>query len=296
MHINFYINKLKIKSKTIILLAILSLAVLPLFCIPFYSHKTNKPENSPEDIKLPIVMYHLILKNPGVKNRFIISVDTFEEDLRYIKANGYTTILVKDLIDYTENKKELPKKPIILTFDDGAYNNYLYAFPLAKKYEAKFIFSPISKKIDKFTEVADKNPSYAYADWNQILEMANSKLVEIQNHTYDMHSDKKPRIGCTKMSGEAEDHYKEKLTKDLLTAQKTIKEKVNTEPTAFFYPFGAYSESTEKIVKSLGFKATFNCESKVNLIKKDSECLYGLCRFLRPPGVPSAIFFEKFRK
>ena len=62
--------------------------------------------------RLPILMYHLILKNPGNSNKFIVPQNAFEEDLKYIKSHGYTTILVQDLIDYTENKKDLPDKPI----------------------------------------------------------------------------------------------------------------------------------------------------------------------------------------
>ncbi len=295
MHIKLYIKN-NLKIKTVIFAAIFLFVTFSLFYIPFYSHKTDEPQDQSDCVKLPVIMYHFTLKNPGIKNRFIISVDTFEEDLKYIKENGYTTVLIKDLIEYTESKKELPPKPILLTFDDGAYNNYLYAFPLAKKHKAKFVFSPIGREADRFTETTDENPEYAYANWSQISEMANSELVEIQNHTYNMHASKKPRIGCTKTRDESVSDYKEKLKKDLTKAKKIIKEKTGFETTAFFYPFGACSECTGEIIKSLGFKATFICESKINIIQKNPECLYGLYRFLRPPGVPSKKFFSKFEK
>ena len=121
-----------------------------------------------------------------------------------------------------ENKKELPKNPILLTFDDGAYNNYLYAFPLAKKYNAKFVFSPIGKEADRYEKNKDENPGYSHANWEKIIEMSKSGLVEIQNHTYNMHGSKKPRIGCTKAQNENDEKYKEVLTEDLLKEQKLI--------------------------------------------------------------------------
>lgn len=295
MHIKIYIKRF-FKIKTIIFAVILLLIAFSLFCISFYSHKADESQSQSDCVQLPIVMYHMVLKNPGVKNRFMVSVATLEEDIKYIKQNGYSTILIKDLIEYTESKKELPPKPILLTFDDGSYNNYLYAFPLAQKYNIKFVFSPIGKEADRFTKTVDEKPEYAYANWNQISEMASSGLVEIQNHTYDMHSSKKPRIGCVQKKGESANHYKESLAKDLLKSQKLIKEKTGSEPTAFFYPFGAYSECSDEIVKSLGFKATFICESKINTIRKDPECLFKLYRFLRPPGIPAKKFFSKFEK
>lgn len=294
MHINFYIKK-KMKNKFILSVFAVIFSAFFLFGISFNSQKTSVSQESENYIKLPVIMYHLVLKNPK-NNKFIVSEKDFEDDLKYINANGYTTITVNDLIEYTENKKELPKKPILLTFDDGAYNNYLYAFPLAKKYNAKFVFSPIAREADRYSEVKDESPEYAHANWEKITEMSKSGNVEIQNHTYNMHSAKKPRIGCTKKDGESQEIYKKKLSKDLEKAQNLIYEKTGIKPTAFFYPFGACSKCSEDVIKSLGFKSTFMCESRVNKITKDPNCLFGLGRFLRPPSVPAAKFFSKWEK
>lgn len=256
----------------------------------------EETENCSHEKRLPVLMYHLILKNPGNSNKFIVPQSVFEEDLKYIKNHGYTTILVQDLIDYTENKKELPEKPILLTFDDGAFNNYLYAFPLAKKYEAKFIFSPIAKEAERYTKAHDENPTYSHANWEKISEMSKSGLVEIQNHTYNMHSNKNSRIGCTKKRNESVEEYKQKLSEDIRKSQELISQNTGVTPTAFFYPYGAKSDCSEEILKSLGFKATFLCESKVNIISRNPECLFGLKRFIRPPGVPTEKIFSKFEK
>ena len=256
----------------------------------------EETENCSREKRLPVLMYHLILKNPGNSNKFIVPQSVFEEDLKYIKNHGYTTILVQDLIDYTENKKELPEKPILLTFDDGAFNNYLYAFPLAKKYEAKFIFSPIAKEAERYTKAHDENPTYSHANWEKISEMSKSGLVEIQNHTYNMHSNKNSRIGCTKKRNESVEEYKQKLSEDIRKSQELISQNTGVVPTAFFYPYGAKSDCSEEILKSLGFKATFLCESKVNIISRNPECLFGLKRFIRPPGVPTEKIFSKFEK
>lgn len=256
----------------------------------------EEAENCSREKRLPVLMYHLILKNPGNSNKFIVPQSVFEEDLKYIKNHGYTTILVQDLIDYTENKKELPEKPILLTFDDGAFNNYLYAFPLAKKYEAKFVFSPIAKEAERYTKAHDENPTYSHANWEKISEMSKSGLVEIQNHTYNMHSNKNSRIGCTKKRNESVEEYKQKLSEDIRKSQELISQNTGVTPTAFFYPYGAKSDCSEEILKSLGFKATFLCESKVNIISRNPECLFGLKRFIRPPGVPTEKIFSKFEK
>lgn len=290
INIKLYINKKYIiKLLSIFMTVMSSVIIMSKLCSDFFAD--NNINNS---VKLPIIMYHLVFKNTDNKNKFIISESTFEEDLKYIKNNNYTTILVRDLINYVENKCDLPEKPILLTFDDGAYNNYLYAFELAKKYNMKFVFSPICHEIEKYSKICDKNPKYAYATWENISEMSNSNLIEIQNHTYNLHSCKKPRIGCKKIMGESDEIYEKILTEDIQKAQDLIKNHTNCSPTAFVYPFGAISKNTNDIIKKLGFKSSFLCEDKINVITRNPECLYNLKRFLRKPGISSEKFFKKF--
>ena len=53
-----------------------------------------------------------------------------------------------DVIDFVLNGTPLPEKPVMLTFDDGYYNDYVYAYPLLKKYNSKMVFSPIGRYVD----------------------------------------------------------------------------------------------------------------------------------------------------
>lgn len=249
-------------------------------------------EDNTETLNLPIIMYHSIL-TPGSKlGKFVISTKELEDDLKYLTSQGYNTIFMNDLIDYVYSEKELPEKPIILTFDDGYYNNYLYAFPLMKKYNCKMVISPIGKCIDIYSENSDKHPAYAHVTWDNLKEMQDSNLVEIQNHSYNMHKCKNSRIGTKIKKGESIHEYKKKLMEDIGTLQEKINLNLNTIPTTFTYPFGAITESSKEILKEMGFKATLTCENKMNKISHDPECLYGLYRFIRPSGISSEKFFH----
>ena len=85
--------------------------------------------NSEDYIEVPIIMYHSILKDSSRSNKYTVTPAVLEEDLKYIKDKGYTTVTIADLISYVYNDTPLPEKPIVLTFDDGHYNNYGYLFP-----------------------------------------------------------------------------------------------------------------------------------------------------------------------
>ena len=131
----------------------------------------------------------------------MISPAELENDILYLKKHGYTAILMEDLINYTKGG-ELPEKPILLTFDDGYYNNYLYAFPLAKQYRVKFVISPIGRYADLYSGRDENNAYYSHATWEQLREMTGSGLVEVQNHSYDLHEQKGGALGVRQRQGE----------------------------------------------------------------------------------------------
>ena len=255
----------------------------------------NFPSGEVNGKEIPIVMYHSVLKDKTYHGKYVISPDELESDLLYLKEHGYTTILPQDLIAYTKGE-ELPEKPIILTFDDGYYNNYLYAFELAKQYECKFLISPIGYFSDFYTESGEHNGYYTHCTWDHLREMVDSGLVEVGNHSYDLHKSMGKFVGVKKASGETEEQYRERLTADLKKAQDAIKAGIGKEVQTFVYPFGEVSKTTPGILKEMGFSVTMTCRKTVSRVTEDPESLYGLGRYLRPSGVSSQEFFEKRMK
>lgn len=237
-------------------------------------------KNSKDGVFLPIIMYHSLLKDSKLQNDYTISPALFEKDLKYLTNNGYTTVTVEDLTDYVYHGKDLPDKCIMLTFDDGYYNNYYYAYPLLKKYKCKAVISPIASMTEKFTQTQDISVSYGHISDGDINEMVNSGYVEIQNHSYDMHT-LIPRKGVSKKRGESQEDYKNAITSDITKAQNYLENVTGKKPSCFVYPFGAKSEGTEEIVRELGFVCTMTCTEEPNVITRDKESLFELGRYRR---------------
>ncbi|MDO4744403.1 MAG: polysaccharide deacetylase family protein [Clostridia bacterium] len=236
-----------------------------------------------DKVEVPILMYHSILRSTNTHGNYIITEAAFEADLKFLKDNGYTTVVMQDLIDYVYDGKELPKKPVVLTFDDGYSNNFIYAFPLLEKYNSKAVLSIIGYYTDLYTKTPDENPSYSHVTWDNIKEMKKSGLVEIQNHSYNLHTTDKGRNGTKKKRGESQAEYRAMLTSDLGKLQDQFKANVGYTPTTFTYPFGSVSNASFDIIKEMGFKASLSCESGMNTVSRDPECLYMMKRYLRTP-------------
>lgn len=287
-----YFNiKFNVKKLSIAVMA--GLLLLSIFLLPKTTESSIQANKTDKETELPIIMYHSVLKDEKLHGKYVISPAELESDVKYLKENGYTTIVFKDLIDYVYNGKPLPEKPIMLTFDDGYYNNYRYAFEIMKKYDCKMVLSVIGYYTDKFSEANEENANYGHVTWKNIKEMAESGYVEIQNHTYNMHDSSGGRLGAQKKPGESEEQYRTAITQDIMKLENELKENLNYNSTAFVYPFGAVSKESDGILKDMGFKATATCEEKINIITTDKESLYGLGRFIRVSGVSSENFFSE---
>lgn len=244
-----------------------------------------------EGVEVPVVMYHSMLKDESQHGKYVVSPAEFEQDLLWLKEHGYTTVSTADLIAYTQGGP-LPEKPVMLTFDDGYYNNYLYAYPIAKQYGCKFLLSPIGRYADEYSGTGEANAYYTHATWDQLREMTGSGLVELGNHSYNLHDAKRAR-GVERRSGEGDEAYRARIMADLTQAQEAFRRELGEAPKTFVYPFGAMSEGVGEIIREMGFEVTFTCREKTSKVTREKESLYGLGRYLRPSGVSSGEFFRK---
>lgn len=241
---------------------------------------------------VPILMYHSLLRDASRAGQYVISPELFRSDVRYLQAHGYTTVTMTDVIRYVDGTGTLPEKPVVLTFDDGYYNNYLYGYPILRELGAKAVISIIGRYSDAFSETGETNAYYSHCTWAQLREMQASGLVEIQNHTYDLHTYNARRHGCANRKGESPEAYAHTVGVDIAKLQQRIRTELGTVPRTFVYPFGAYTAASESLIRSLGFAASLSCESGVTTVCTP-DSLYGMKRWLRPSGSSSDAFFAK---
>ena len=234
---------------------------------------------------IPILMFHHIddkSSSPG-----IITQKTLEKDLRMIRDAGYQPVLMSQLIEYVYYVKDLPDKPMCITFDDGYLSNYEQAYPLLKEYQMKATIFAIGKTIGYQTYGDTNIPIIPHFSYKQAVEMMNSGLIEVQSHTYDMHQTAKletqrpVRESAVQLEGEDDDVYIKALGDDLKKYQDEYT--AHTERTLFAlaYPKGQYSEMTEQVVHEMGYKITLTTKGghKNVVVQNRPETLYQLGRF-----------------
>lgn len=269
------------------LLCVLPIVALGMNAVPVLSVQGGE--------RLPIVMYHQLTTDKTKAGKYVLTVEQFEEDLVYLKENGYSSVTLAQLLDYSEGRASLPEKPVMITFDDGCETVYTYALPLLQKYGFTAVCFIIGAVTDKYSGINDHNLAYSNLNWDEVKQICKGGVIEIQSHTYDLHENTKGRNGIKKKKGETFERYNEFLTADALKMKEKMVENTGAAPVAIAYPFGSFSKESVGILKNCGIKATFTCEEKINIIKKaESDWLFGLGRYNRPEGVSSESFFKKW--
>ncbi|PIQ15386.1 MAG: hypothetical protein COW67_08720 [Flavobacteriales bacterium CG18_big_fil_WC_8_21_14_2_50_32_9] len=135
---------------------------------------------------IPILMYHNIVEQEIPNAPDWITIALLEQQLAYLQKKKYTFITPHLLL----TPHLLPKKPILITFDDGYENVYKLAFPILKEYNINFSLFLIAnflsdETITKFnTWDAEKRPKAAHLSKKMIIEMLNSKLLTIGSHSF----------------------------------------------------------------------------------------------------------------
>lgn len=248
-----------------------------------------------EKVELVILMYHSLREDQTYLGKYVVSPETFEEDLIYLKEHGYTSVSVAELIAYVSDPEAtLPEKPVLITFDDGHYNNYTYAYPLLEKYGFKALISVVGAYCEKQAVSGDRQSSgYSYLNWEQVAELADSGLIEIGCHSYDMHTTAAgKRYGAKQKTGESDIVYEEALKQDTLKLMGLLEENGVAMSPVYAYPFGSYNANSEEVLHALGFMMTLSCEEGTNVLTRGGS-LYLLKRYNRPNGPTSEEFFRR---
>ncbi len=196
---------------------------------PVRTPKGNVTKPAP-DWHFYVLEYHNFTQDASQAAAYTMTVSALRRDLDFLRGNGYTTILPRELASgQLDDGSPLPQKAVLLTLDDGYESNYTLAFPLLREYGAKAVISLITARIDE--------KAGGFLTWEECREMAKSGLVEFASHTNDYHI--RPDVrGIERISGEDEETYVSRISADLQTSITRITLETGQNVTTFTYPLG----------------------------------------------------------
>ena len=215
---------MKKRAKIILIVLISILVLLGIIVTSIYLVNDNK---------IAILGYHGVLpkKENTTNDSMIIDLEKFEEEIKLLKKMGYKSLTLKDLYCWKNKQCKKSHKSVLITFDDGYYNNYKYAFAILKKYNMNGVVFAVGKYVENGV-----NEQYFNMDTVEKIKKEYPN-IEIASHTYDLHI-------------RGEKTYEE-VNNDIKKMDQLYKTRY------LAYPFGAYNDDYVKALKDNNFKLAF---------------------------------------
>ena len=194
---------------------------------------------SGETVAVAVLMYHHIGPLPSdaddIRKGLTVSQENFENQLKYLKQNQYNVMTIAQMYPLVAEGK-LPAKTVILTFDDGYQDNYLYAEPLLRDYGFKGTFNIITSKIGQ--------PEY----------MTEEEIVALDKMGHELSSHTVTHPDLATLTGA-------KLQTELVDSKKYLENLTGKPVVTLCYPAGKFSPEVEADAQVDGYKMAVTTEA-----------------------------------
>lgn len=159
----------------------------------------------------------------------------FDRQMKYLKDNNFHTITPQEMYAALTEGVELPENPVVITFDDGYYDNYKYAYPILKKYGFKGTIFVVTSFLDRGQQ--------GYITWGQAQEMESSGVINIESHT----------VTHSSMTEQTD----EQLRYEMAESKRDIEQRLGKTVDFIAYPTGTFNLHIASLVKEAGYKGAF---------------------------------------
>lgn len=224
---------------------------------------------------VPVLMYHHVSPAPGLVT---VSPETFAAHMALLARQGYTTLSAARFLEFLQGRAAVPKKSVVITFDDGYLDNYLYAYPVLKRLGLHAIIFAVTGWIAEGAartfDTALPSPNHSAckaairegrADsvmlrWSEIELMQASGAVEFHSHSH--HHVRWDQLYPQPSAAAAQLHT------DLECSMQSLITHLGKQAYQLCWPWGIYTAEYQDIALRIGFSAQYSVEPQPNLAGK----------------------------
>ncbi len=194
---------------------------------------------------VPILVYH----NLGAQSsgRLVLGVQAFAEQMNYLKREGYRVVSLAEFVEWLRLKRQLPRKSVVLTFDDGYQSFREYAYPVLKK-----LGFPATLFVYTDYVGASRNA----LSWEQLKGLA-AEGFDVQAHS-KTHGD------LRRAPGETDAQYAKRMQAELAEPPRLFQRQLGQGVQFLAYPYGRVDDDLLTRVREQGYAAAFTVRRESN--------------------------------
>lgn len=175
----------------------------------------------------PILMYHHVDER-WQEWKLSVSPESFTRQMEFLKAHRYRVLPLAEYIELLKNKKPIPRKSVVITFDDGYDNNFTEAFPVLKK---------MGFPATIFVQVGAVGKK-GYMTWDDIMILLENG-IDIGSHTVD--------------HGFLPDLSDAEARREIYESKALLENRLQRPITTFSYPGGGFNAAARQHVIDAGY-------------------------------------------
>ncbi len=226
------------------------------------------------------IAFHDVVDKPDDLDLDAVTSDRLVAFFDFLKGDGWTAITLDDVARARSGEKPLPRKAILLSFDDGYSSLYTRVFPLLLAYRfpavAALVGEWLDAPMDSTVIYSEQSvPRSNFISWDQAREMKASGLVEFASHSFAQHKaitsnpqgNVEPALSTARYdpgsaSYETPEQFRERFRADLRRNSDLIEKEIGSRPRAMVWPFGRYTLDALEVLKAekYDFALTLNDE------------------------------------
>jgi peptidoglycan/xylan/chitin deacetylase (PgdA/CDA1 family) len=194
---------------------------------------------------VPILVYHNLA--PQSKGRLVLAADAFTEQMRYLKREGYRVVSLADFVEWLQLKRQLPRKSVVLTFDDGYQSFHDHA-------------SPVLKKLG-FPATLFVYTDYVGAGRNALTW---EELKRLTAEGFDVQAHSKTHGDLRRAPGETDAQYTRRMVAELAEPPVLFQRQLGRGVQFLAYPYGRVDDELLARVREQGYAAAFTVRRESN--------------------------------
>ncbi len=201
-----------------------------------------EPEIPDDGTRVAILGYHEFdEERPETEMR--IHTSKFRKQMETLQQLGLKVISLEEFTAWKNEGKEIPKKCVLLTFDDGWKSIYTDAYPILKEFGYPFTIFLYKNYVD---------------GGGKALTTPMIKELVANGATIGSHSVSHPYpITVKSYRKKGEQAYDAYLRKEMGESKRFLESKFPTKVTTYAYPGGYYTEEMLKLAEEFGYHHMF---------------------------------------
>jgi peptidoglycan/xylan/chitin deacetylase (PgdA/CDA1 family) len=193
---------------------------------------------------VPVLVYHNISAQD--KGKLSIASRTFDAQIRQLHDEGFQAITLADFMAFAAGRRQLPRKSVLLTFDDGYKSFVQYARPILKDYG-------FGATLFVYSDFIGAGSGLSWQDLRTLSEQG-----------YDVQAHSKSHANLRRKEGESEAAYAKRIEAELSYPLSLFKKNLPRPVDALAYPYGEMDDELVPFVAKYGYAVAFTVRRQSN--------------------------------